>query len=172
MALPDHEKFDEAYLRCISRPQYEPVALLDEFNRRHSVLISCGITPIYVFDGSRHPMKIWIVARTERDKKLANSEKILKEMYAYAATEPLSEDDRKKVLDSQKELVVPDKKLVEMVVKWLLRTLRVHPSFEMSCTYSHDLTGHPYASAHTAKSTRSEVSCIFLPVKLVWNQRP
>jgi hypothetical protein len=59
---------DSTALCMTCEPMYPPESLLLSLKQMHQQLVDAKITPVYVFDGARHPMKS--VARAARNKKL------------------------------------------------------------------------------------------------------
>ncbi len=117
----------EVLLCWFSKPQYEPTALLREIQRRHNMLTDLGITPFYVFDGSRHPMKV--VARQSRDKKLASARDYLNSFLEKGRRgDPITDDDRKRALKNIRDTFIPDQKIIHMVVTWMKQDSILHMS--------------------------------------------
>lgn len=103
-----------------SVPQYVPTELLAKLQSNHRLLVNEGITPVYVFDGFRHPMKK--VARVERDMRKNEAKEWLDEFYADGrANRPIDENRRDQALRHLLNATNPDANIISMIVEWMVR---------------------------------------------------
>ena len=63
----------------VCKPPYKPHAFLDSIKKRHQYLIDIGVTPFYVFDGARHPLKL---VKEDREDKIKQANIKIESFYA------------------------------------------------------------------------------------------
>jgi 5'-3' exonuclease len=111
-------KRETAAMSMQSIPAYPPTQLIDEIKRRVEILRQEDITPVFVFDGHRHPMKD--VARIVRNAKLEKATKRQDLLLAKANNgENMSEAEREQFKKNWSDMNVPTNSLIATIANWL-----------------------------------------------------
>uniref|UniRef100_A0A7S2KZ73 Exonuclease 1 n=1 Tax=Leptocylindrus danicus TaxID=163516 RepID=A0A7S2KZ73_9STRA len=106
---------------CICVEQYHagpdvPVTYaLSLLRKKHNLLVSRGCTPVYVFDGARHPMK----AATDAKRKAARSK-------VEERIDELKENDEETLKKLKARCVYPREDVLALVVQWFQREGIMH----------------------------------------------
>ena len=100
-----------------SDPVYVPLSILERFKTQHDILTKLNITPIYVFDGCRHPMKS--IARAKRDDTVEKAKTWLSNYYSNAKTNIINDNQRKESLKKLKAISYPTNEVHDMIISWM-----------------------------------------------------
>lgn len=90
-----------------SGPDVPVTFALALLKKRHSLLVSRGCVPVYVFDGARHPMK----HATDEKRKAARA------MIERRLSE--SKEDKETLAKLQARAVYPREDILALIVQWL-----------------------------------------------------